>query len=276
LIITGSVGNVSDSAFHSCSNLVFFNAKGTFGKIGSEAFASCNNLKEVVLPKFDGVIESGAFSGCTKLNSFVAGGHVFSVGSKAFYNCYSLKSLDLPGLKTIKDYAFSGSGLTSFTFEDSVTTIEQFAFSRCSGLTRVVIPSSVTEIGDSSFSSCSELTNVAYQGTHDPGPYAKGVFEGCKKLRRISVPSDYVDELFCGYNFSTGSESSESSAHSVGSASSASSANSASSASSSNSVGRSSGINNVVDVSCAPSLNDRSLRIIAIAVLFVAIFLKLN
>jgi len=198
VIIKDSIGSIGESAFSSCSNLALFRVEGSVQTIGADAFADCNKLQEFNVASFSGVIESGTFSGCTKLSSCLINGNVFTIGAKAFYNCYDMSSLNLQGIKTIKEYAMSGSGLTSFTFDDSVTTIEQYAFSRCSALTSLVIPSSVIQIGNYAFSSSTGLTSIEYKGVRDPGPYSEGVFDGCQKLKKVIVPTNYLDEVFCG------------------------------------------------------------------------------
>ncbi|MCB5981951.1 leucine-rich repeat domain-containing protein, partial [Flavobacterium psychrophilum] len=49
---------------------------------------------------------------------------------------------------------------TSVTIPNSVTTIGDGSFARCSGLTSVTIPNSVTSIGDNAFHSCPSLTTI--------------------------------------------------------------------------------------------------------------------
>ena len=55
---------------------------------------------------------------------------------------------------------FPGGQGGSFTVPNSVTTIWNYAFYRCTGLTGVTIPNSVTNIGEGSFAYCTGLTNV--------------------------------------------------------------------------------------------------------------------
>ncbi len=47
-----------------------------------------------------------------------------------------------------------------YIIPDSVTSIDNYAFSDCKNLTSITIPDSVTTIGDSAFSGCSSLQNI--------------------------------------------------------------------------------------------------------------------
>ena len=61
---------------------------------------------------------------------------------------------------SIGEGAFEYSNLVSIIIPDSVTSIENSAFSYCYSLTSVEIPDSVTSIGDSAFFYCKRLTSV--------------------------------------------------------------------------------------------------------------------
>jgi hypothetical protein len=67
---------------------------------------------------------------------------------------------------SIEDYAFSYcEGLNSVTIGSGVTSIGYSAFEGCSGLTSVTIGSGVTSIDGSAFLECSSLTSIKYNGT---------------------------------------------------------------------------------------------------------------
>ena len=61
---------------------------------------------------------------------------------------------------TIGRFAFWATNLTSITIPNSVTSIEQAAFSYCTSLTSITIPNSVTTIGNGAFGNCPSLTSI--------------------------------------------------------------------------------------------------------------------
>ncbi|MBR4441875.1 MAG: leucine-rich repeat domain-containing protein, partial [Clostridia bacterium] len=62
---------------------------------------------------------------------------------------------------SIDEFAFSRcSSLTNITILDGVTSIGAAAFSCCTSLTSITIPDSVTSIGDRPFDDCSSLTSI--------------------------------------------------------------------------------------------------------------------
>jgi len=88
---------------------------------------------------------------------------VTTIGTWAFENCKSLKSITFPStLTTIKNGAFSKSGLTSIIIPEGITIIESSAFSNCKSLVSASIPKSATSIGDWIFDNCDNLEEVTY------------------------------------------------------------------------------------------------------------------
>jgi hypothetical protein len=87
--------------------------------------------------------------------------------------------------------AFYRSGLTDLTIPDSVTCIDNNAFSNCDKLASVTIPKSVTTIGVWAFSGCTSLkTFTIPKGVSD---IRTPLFLGCYALASISVDSENSD-----------------------------------------------------------------------------------
>ena len=83
---------------------------------------------------------------------------------------------------------------TEITILDSVTSIEEWAFSYCSGLTSIVIPDSVTSIGEDAFFHCSGLTSIVIPDSVTS--IEEGAFYDCSGLKEIRIPKGTKDK-FC-------------------------------------------------------------------------------
>ena len=112
---------------------------------------------------------------------------VTAIGESAFQGCSSLQSITLPASVTeIEISAFKGTGLTSITLPEDLTTIGGAAFMMCSGLQSITIPAGVTEIGVSTFFQCSSLASITLpEGLTTIGTWAF-VMSG---LISISIPA---------------------------------------------------------------------------------------
>ena len=244
--LSNGVSAITEQLFASCTNLISVNIPNSVTEIGSAAFYGCKNLETITIPNSITNIGYDAFYGCnnlkivynnSKLNisqgknnyGYVAyyansvikptdetiGDYVFriidsvptliaytgndseitlpedyngenyAIAERVFRNNNKITNVIIPNSVTsIGNYAFyKCSELTSVTIGNSVTSIGDYAFCNCSGLTSVTIPNLVTSIGDSAFSSCSALTSVTIgNSVKSIGNYA---FSSCSKLRVV-------------------------------------------------------------------------------------------
>ena len=100
---------------------------------------------------------------------------------------WKMDSVYIPNnVKSIGNYAFDGTGLTSVMIPNSVTSIGIAAFAGCTGLTSVIIPNSVDSIGIDAFVGCSGLRDVTIgNSVTSIGDYA---FSGCTGLTSVTIP----------------------------------------------------------------------------------------
>lgn len=89
----------------------------------------------------------------------------YTISDPGFGLCFSgskeLTSVDLPGTMTaLTRSCFSNCGFKSFTIPAGIQTIGESALSRCENMTSVILPDSVTYIDDAAFSYNSSLTSI--------------------------------------------------------------------------------------------------------------------
>lgn len=99
---------------------------------------------------------------------------------------------------SIGNYAFSRcSDLTSITIPNSVKYINSHAFYYCYNLPSITIPNSVTAIGIYAFSGCTHLTSIIFPNSVTTiDAYA---FEFCKRLTSITFPNSITNIGTCAF-----------------------------------------------------------------------------
>ena len=118
--------------------------------------ASYKPLTDIVVPELitikDSVSKDDGYEYTT--HTF----HVTAIEPRAFENCEDLQEITLPNsLIQIGNGAFMGTGLTSFTFPNSITTVVDSLFLNCENLATVNMPEATKTIGKAAFYGCSSL-----------------------------------------------------------------------------------------------------------------------
>ena len=155
--------------------------------IGNGAFFYCPSLKE-----FKGKYATEDGRSLIVDNTIIA-------YANASGNTYTIPD----SVTTIEERAFSNCySLTSVNIPDSVTEIGEWAFCNCDSLTSVNIPDSVTTIGEDAFGSCDSLTSVYCKATTPPALGGTYVFDDNGSGRKIYVPAESVEAYKSATNWS--------------------------------------------------------------------------
>ena len=151
--------------------------EGDIVKIGGEDFyvvhansthtnSSLAGHKNIyVIGSVSTTLADNAFRGCTSVEKVYFSGTVSKIGNGAFENMTNLTVVDAPGIKTIGENAFRGSGIESCYFETPLVKIGDNAFRDCDNLKVIDLnATSVTALGDGVFMNsgieCLDLRNI--------------------------------------------------------------------------------------------------------------------
>lgn len=135
--------------------------------IGEKVFYGNSGLTSVTIPNSVTSIRDQAFKGCSNLTKIIINSNY--IISKTYSSYSNIENTFGPqvkdyiigeSVKSIGDYAFYNSNLTSVTIGRGITSIGKYAFTSCSSLKSITIPNSVTSIGSCAFLLCSNLKSI--------------------------------------------------------------------------------------------------------------------
>ena len=175
---------------------------GTLG-IANGTFDECDILERITLPsslEYAPAKIFGPLKNIKKIEVSDANGHFTSIDGHLYNkDCTTLMRycpvegkirFDIPQTVTkIDEYAFSyASNLSYIPIHDGVTVISDYAFYYCTALKETVIPDSVTYLGDHAYDRCSSLKEIKIgSGITKIGNHT---FASCTSLEYIKIPKN--------------------------------------------------------------------------------------
>ena len=207
IALPASVTGIGESAFQNCTGLTSI-AISNVTIFGHYAFKGCTGLTSIEIPNVTNIGDE-VFNGCSNVASVTIGSGVTSIGALAFQSCSNLDAVYYEGTleqwckisyRAVQyggiganpcsngaDLYIDGDLADDIVIPDTVTVINQYAFSGCTSLTSVEIPESVTSVGVCAFANCSNLESVIIlEGATTIG---QGAFNNCTGLTSITIPA---------------------------------------------------------------------------------------
>jgi len=112
-------------------------------------------------------------------------GSVREIGAGAYRNNTNLSSATLSSnIRSVGDYAFSNTDLTSLYFGTKVPELGIGVFKDCAGLVRANLPEGLTHIPDATFSGCKRLRETTIPTTVTS--IGTDAYAGCSGLRTVN------------------------------------------------------------------------------------------
>ena len=146
-----------------------------------------NDITKIVIEDGIVAIPRNAFSNMTGVTSVRLGKDVKTVYPQAFSGCISLSSLIFSSscqLENIGEYAFAGTGLTSFSSPSSLRCIDAYAFNGCNQLQNLILQGGIAEIKENAFKDCVGLKHVTLGDTIC---FMDVAFNGCSALESVHI-----------------------------------------------------------------------------------------
>ncbi len=128
-----------------------------------------------------------AFEDSSSVDEVILSDNTTTIGESAFFRS-NLKTIHLTdSLTTIENGAFSCcQSLSSVVIPDSVTTLGKYTFHACDNLKSVTIGNGITDIPDRAFQYCEMLENIIFgDNVKTIGEFA---FDGCDSLSNVVIP----------------------------------------------------------------------------------------
>ena len=205
-----SIASIGSSAFRNCSSLTEISLPDTLTNISVMAFMG-TALKEVTIPEAVTVVAARAFNDCTSLETLTLKNKVTESSlpinepnDTYIDGCTSLQNVIMTNaeneVKVENGVFYSKDGTRllcclpskkgEVTVPNTVKTIKEDAFKKCSALEELTLPETIETIKTglvSILANCSSLRYIELKGVKKVPNYA---FDGCTALDQIVLPAN--------------------------------------------------------------------------------------
>ena len=198
IVLKNGVTTIETKAMGWCHELKSITFSTSITEFGYYAFIGSNKLTTITIPASVKKIHSTAFCDCENLTSIIVAKENPIYDSRN--NCNAIietktnklikgcpNTIIPDSVTEINDCAFSRcKNLTSILIPNTITKIGRYAFNECKNLTSITIPKSVTKINDFTFTNCNNLNSITLPDSITE--IGLGAFAGCTNLASISIP----------------------------------------------------------------------------------------
>ena len=176
--------------------------------LGATIVGCRKKVTTATIPNYIKAIGERAFAKCSALALVTISSRVKSIGVSAFDACDALTKTNYTGdIASWCDIKFGSSDanpiyyshnlnindqeIKDLVIPNTVDSIHNYAFCRCSSLTSITIPNSVTSIGYYTFADCSSLTSVAIGNS--VMSIDRCAFADCSSIASINIPESVTN-----------------------------------------------------------------------------------
>lgn len=177
---------VYDHLCDGCSDLSNVVLGSALQSINDYAFANCIKLLSITYPASLDSIGNYAFSGCKILSSTSfqeSSDHELKIKDASFKDCVALSEVRFPGqLSLLGDNTYQGcTALKDVVFSKNeqyqpALTIGSYTFAQCSLINTFFFPSRLTSVGNFAFTKCYRLTNLTFEDSNEAIWLGSGAF----------------------------------------------------------------------------------------------------
>lgn len=197
VMIPDKITQIDEYVFRDCESLTYLVLPQNIKRIGYAAFYGCKKLSTIGNLPTVSYIDRYAFYNCAELKTISFPVTQTEVPYATFYGCKNLRSFDFTNIRCVRDYAFSGCGLTDVLFHEGIDSIGNYAFGTSSlAMARdrkavsneLNLPSSLRYLGAGAFRG-SFINKLIINSNIEQGNNSTmmGAFDNCDSLRDVIV-----------------------------------------------------------------------------------------